>query len=963
MAETYKTKADYTILKKNHLNSSQGDIFESDFMTISPMDNIFEGTEQDIINSDSNFKFSYRISNNSQKKHSRNAWVKPPTGDDDYWTLEDTISGGSISDETVIRIKPDYNSIKDFAYYGSAMELVRGSMSDIIQNFPAEAYFTNEKLKDKILDIYGISTNAPGYIISNDFGINFHTPDIKEVEVYNKMRYISLSYNLYDIINPNGDKFTVTGVEITINEVVCEDNETGATIATAVLSTSGGPSLTVKTYLLNNEYYTYSESNLEGYRIRPCKEVIETYFNTIDEFEYVLLNRDSNPLYKAEFDTPYETDEGNFYKKQSYTFPSNYDWNPDITSAAYEKYVSRLISLAQFHDELDSNNIWRSMTHEAIKNLDWTFVREQDGQNEDVQIDSGKIEKILQLYARQYDGLKRYIDNIKNTNKITYNEKNNIPDYFLTDTVDIDGWDVKPLIATAKTDYYSNILYDNMSRGYSEVEANNNFMRNLKLNSNYILSSKGTRFGIESLLGLLGVNESINPENGKIEADFKIDEYVTVADGSTSGFCHFVSGLQQYKYPNAEDIDFVNIRKYSIMNGNDSYVPYKGIAVKEVVAKNGGKYVVPWYINGEQYDSKLYFQGRGGWGERKSQFGPIDINLDFTTAKTFTPTQITYWNETQTYLKFARTISEMLDFTSTVISSGMVCYVTDIDDIALYDSGASINTASHYFRLRNTDLSTSVGTVGSLGEGWHNIPQSELESISSEDAEMVVYLETLKESTEGNNSHVGFGRYDSGREYLDYLETIFKGSNENGDFDRFSKNDIEKAIIKYGFNIQNKGGFVDNYKCWYFGRGDDYSTCEWNTWNSDGKTATNPENGNTWEEPAANSIINIKKMSILFYYPYDLSGDLKDDYKKYIEETVIPYIMQMIPSTTIFSYDITTHNGSPSPEHANVYPVDGIDQTSSNFVVADGVIYTSVDYDNGLDMIDGANDETIINMH
>jgi hypothetical protein len=298
------------------------------------MDNIFEGTEQDIINSDSNFKFSYRISNNSQKKHSRNAWVKPPTGDDDYWTLEDTISGGSISDETVIRIKPDYNSIKDFAYYGSAMELVRGSMSDIIQNFPAEAYFTNEKLKDKILDIYGISTNAPGYIISNDFGINFHTTDIKEVEVYNKMRYISLSYNLYDIINPNGDKFPVTGVEITINEVVCEDNETGATIATAVLSTSGGSSLTVKTYLLNNEYYTYSESNLEGYRIRPCKEVIETYFNTIDEFEYVLLNRDSNPLYKAEFDTPYETDEGNFYKKQSYTFPSNYDWNPDITSAA-----------------------------------------------------------------------------------------------------------------------------------------------------------------------------------------------------------------------------------------------------------------------------------------------------------------------------------------------------------------------------------------------------------------------------------------------------------------------------------------------------------------------------------------------------------------------------------------------------------------------------------------------------
>ena len=34
MADTYKTKADYTILRKRHQNASNGDIFENDYMTI-----------------------------------------------------------------------------------------------------------------------------------------------------------------------------------------------------------------------------------------------------------------------------------------------------------------------------------------------------------------------------------------------------------------------------------------------------------------------------------------------------------------------------------------------------------------------------------------------------------------------------------------------------------------------------------------------------------------------------------------------------------------------------------------------------------------------------------------------------------------------------------------------------------------------------------------------------------------
>ena len=183
MADTYKTKADYTILRKRHQNASNGDIFENDSMTISPMDTIFS-EDQDIISSDSNFKFSYRINNNLQKKHAKSGWIKTPEGSEE-WTIDDAISGGSISDESKIRIKPNYNSLKDFAYYGSAVELVRGSLNDIIQNFPAELYFSEKTLKSELEKVNdNVTVPDTWKLISNDFGINAHVDNINVSNVY-----------------------------------------------------------------------------------------------------------------------------------------------------------------------------------------------------------------------------------------------------------------------------------------------------------------------------------------------------------------------------------------------------------------------------------------------------------------------------------------------------------------------------------------------------------------------------------------------------------------------------------------------------------------------------------------------------------------------------------------------------------------------------------------------------------
>ena len=950
MADTYKTKADYTILRKRHQNASNGDIFENDYMTISPMDTIFS-EDQDIISSDSNFKFSYRINNNLQKKHAKSGWIKTPEGSEE-WTIDDAISGGTISDESKVRIKPNYNSLKDFAYYGSAVELVRGSLNDIIQNFPAELYFSEKTLKSELEKVNdNVTVPDTWKLISNDFGINAHVDNINASNVYNPLRYLSLSIDRYNLIK--GDIITpLTGITITTSNATCDDDLNGKTIATAV--TSG---VTIYTYLMGGKTYLYyTDSFNEGLRIRPNDDVVDEYFATIDEFEYALLNRDSKPLYMSNFDTPYETDKGNFYKKETYIWPSKYNWNPDIESIGYENYVERLISLAEFHDEHDSNNIWRSMTHEAIKNLDWTFVRENGDDIEDLsKIDSSKIEIFLQLYGRQFDGLKRYIDTIKYSNQVSYNEKNNLPDYCLTDSVGNSGWDVKPLIATGKSEFCSDILYNNMSKGYSEVEANNNFMRNLKLNSRYILSNKGTREGIAALLGLLGIYKD----------EYEINEHVAIAKGNASkNYCHFVDGLTDMIYPNAEDIEFVNMKKDSLLDDYAGNV-YEGIGVKEVTANTEGQYygktyVVPWYVNGKKYDNGMYFQCDGGWGKIKSNFYPLSINVDCTPITAFTPTQIDIYEETQNYLKFASDLNEMLDFTNSVVKEGMIVYVTDIENAANY--GFTGNDLSHYFVLENKDKSTTAN-------GWHAVTQTELDNASTEYAERIIYLESIRESTEGNNSHTGEGHYDDGKSYVNKLNSIFGGAIENNGLTRFTQADIEKAISKYTFNIET--GYKDNKKCWYFGKGNG----EWlgpedesEGPDRDGMKyrddVVNPEEGPKSDEPAANSIVNLKNIDIIFYYPFDEEGKtilpLKTDFEKYLLNVVMPYLEQVIPSTTIMTYDIMDKSGgTPSPTVANVTSMDSISTPEGYTILdVDGVIYTNEDYVNGMDMID---DDNIIN--
>lgn len=945
MAERIITKSDYTALRNRSQKTSKGDIYENNLMTISPLDDLFSD-DQAIVPSQTNFKFSVRTGVNQQKKHHRGGWILNESGE--TWTYQNL--GDSVtSDESIVRIKPNYTSIKDFAYYGSAVEMIKGAVGDVILRFPAELYFSDKKLSEVVFDE---TKDVPDEnVVINDLGIDLYHDNVNNLMVNNPMRFMCLNAANYEKYNSSG-KLQISACTFSVSYLDKTCSKGLHKIATATIE---GESINIWEKDGKEKYYTHNST--VGTYIRPNQQVIDAYFNTIDEFEAVLLNRESNPVYKSTFETPYETDHGNRYVMEDYIWPSTHNWNPDVSSAAYSIYIGRLAKMASFYDEYYTNNIWRSMTHEAIKNLDWTFTRQGENGSEDLSsIDSSRIEAMMQLYGRMFDGVKRYIDNLKCANNVTYDERNNLPDYLLSDAVELSGWEAYSLIPTAKT---SNMtegpLYSGWSQGSSEVDANIFFNRVLKINSQYINSIKGTKNGVDTMMGLLG----LKPD------EYSMEEKVAIAKPKEN-YCKFVNlsaytdieGLYSEEYtevlPRFEDVERINMMKDTYASSGDSL---QGLALKQITKYDSAgsitmNYVVPWFNGNEEHDGRWYFQCKGGWGALPYK----EISLGITNASAITSTDdLQIYEETETYLKFATTLNELVNFTKQEIKEGMVCFVTDVDgnghdggifqmyrgvssltqeELEKLDEntlderfvvGESGTIPSHYYILKNIDYSgfLGIGGVDDDGKavyGWQMIPNScildlkeEPEGERDKDALKAVYLESIINKTEGNNPHTGIGDYDMGQEYIDYISDIFKYSTENNNFTEVSDKDKEN-ISGYTFDIST---VIDNRKCWAFTDNEYLTTdesaitigeeCtegysdEFNELygSSRTKSKTSPYDFETKEtditESAANSVINLKNLTITFNVDNEF-------FKKYIMDIVLPYIEQVIPSTTILEY-------------------------------------------------------------
>lgn len=195
--------------------------------------------------------------------------------------------------------------------------------------------------------------------------------------------------------------------------------------------------------------------------IRPKQSLsfYDDFKDSLNLFQKTLLGDFSGVKNTATFEVLNEDTLGTNKKLKTFVFPTNRGgWNPGGDGLDMIDYVKNLGRIGLYYDDVYSDNIYRSLTHEAIKNLDWTkgFNGADTADDENHYIRTGeKVKSILRIMGFFFDQEKAYIDCIGNTNTLTYNNRGNLSDYFITDKLTQDGWVVKSIATYGLKEYYS----------------------------------------------------------------------------------------------------------------------------------------------------------------------------------------------------------------------------------------------------------------------------------------------------------------------------------------------------------------------------------------------------------------------------------------------------------------------------------------------------------------------------
>ena len=482
MPKFIKTHSNY-VLKSFHQSINDGTIYERDITTIGGVGH-FPSSQTPIYRSN-NFIITVRNDSGISNQYNTKEWDKNSTSGD-IWTvssLEGLVSTDDNDNDTKIVLKQDYYDFCDFCYYGSLSEMFRASITDIISRFPGELYGTSNNVyytETKTVDGSIIETrkklggerNNYKYIV-NPFGINIHSKTMPS-DATNPLKYFTNGgYSAYTI---DGTQITSWKSEYYYSEKVGKNKyirytaSTDSTTVTSASSTTyypckgdkvaeitlnGSSSKKIYAYLGDNDVIYYLSNSFVGKHITPSKTYFDSFYNECDNFQRLLLNPKTTPKYKAIFSVIKENENGYYREFEEFVFPtSEGGYNIDATSYGFNTYTSRLSDIGSFYDEYFTDNLYRSMTHEAIKNFDWTYTREYvEGDEEEYVIGGEKMQKALRIFAREFDETLAYINNIRNTNRITYDERSNLPDYFLTDALENEGWNVELVIPYDVSEY------------------------------------------------------------------------------------------------------------------------------------------------------------------------------------------------------------------------------------------------------------------------------------------------------------------------------------------------------------------------------------------------------------------------------------------------------------------------------------------------------------------------------
>ena len=664
----------------------------------------------------------------------------------------------------------------------------------------------------------------------------------------------------------------------------------------------------IEGYIYDGEVIPLVRNKDKNLVIQPKEEIIETYFNGLKGFEKQLLTRKTNPLYTNKFITPIEYNLGYLYYNRTYTWPSD-GYCIDITSTKYIDFINKLSNMAELYDELWTDNLWRRMTHESIKNYDWTYTREFiDGDEED-NVDGGeRMHKVLNIIGRVFDDIKLSIDTIKRQNKTTYNGDRNVPNALLSDKLELFGWDIYSTIPTYKNENDETVsaseetitqeVLDNIE---NEVEVNGKkiypdkwyptsnpnkitfadadveFMRRLLLSTKRIFETKGTRQSIDMIMGLFGYGDTdyTITEHYRTVTPREYDEVIDQETNETLGDRIVRLNNQEKQMELLYEEDASGIPVASFIGGYDEQ-------------GNPKTYLIPYYDQMKMYDGNLYFQNKGGWFYKKD-----DESTEIVFSK---------WTETLSYLHVVSQVKDLMNVNPFEIKNGDIYYVANLSDYIDYTETTD-TLYSHFFALKNELMPeeffswVNINLEDGFYEGSIDYTDEEA-TLYDTYAKKAKYLETIIPYNIGNNPHVGYGEYDMGDEFFEYMKKPFKYALDKYYFTSpyYEEANDTKLEFDVSDRIDAQYDIEDDKKI--------QRLC-----------IVKDGEGNITEVTNNNEYYLNDKVII---FKNNINND---EYKKYFKTVIINYLMQIIPSTAIFVLENFALNGDKDEDDSDKFSV------------------------------------------
>lgn len=528
-----------------------------------------------------------------------------------FFTLDDIVDADTpqleIQKNLKTKLNLDITNPLSYVWYGSAKELIRASLIDIQNNYPAAIYVDNKVgsvTGNNITNyVYNLSADESTFKVNSNFFVNpyniKYTVDAQFTpteQTENPLRNFTLKYGSYRIEH--------NGISKKIKSITPATQKTNSEVELVV---EGNPFPELTGLILPQISFltTPIDASIQ-YFIKPNESEIEKFFTGLNDLQLNLLDRNIYPKYTSQFYSTKYTDNGVLLtSKKIFNFPLLEDgYNLNFFDSYYIAFLDKMNQLGEDLDNSRTDIIIRKYTTEAISSFD-TIPR---GDGNDYVLNGEKASKLLRIYGVEFDFIKKYINGIKFAHVVTYDKKNNVPDVLVKDLAYMLGLD--PITFVTDNTFSKLFLPSNgagefsgTSTNMTQSEIDIELYRRLILNIAWLWKSKGSRKAVEFLFRFIGAPESL----------VNFNEYIVILDKPLD-----VEEIKRLLYIYTGEVNFQNIPYDE--NGYP-LPPINGdIVITNFIDPNTGELVENDY-------TEMYFQKAGGW-YRETYGSNVVTNLE-----------------------------------------------------------------------------------------------------------------------------------------------------------------------------------------------------------------------------------------------------------------------------------------------------------------------------------------------